>query len=660
MRLVFTALFATVIVPALAAEPFAARDWRFRQELPVAQAALVKVALPIETLDAARPDLADLRIIGPNGIETPFAIDRARPAMPHRRAAEKLTTSVEDAAMVFVLKTGTDERVTALEIDAGQQSFLTRATVEASNDGQEWRLLGRNLPVYDRGGQLRALWLNLPPNIYPYLRVSLDRLGDRHIALQRISLVTESVPTEEPELIAVRVVARDEIPGETRLTLALPGANLWIATLQLTTPEPVFSRPARLAYRVFENEAIREINLAETSMVRAKPIDQSGSGDIAMVVNRIAPLRELTLVVENGDSPPLVLSEISARRLPVYAVFYAATEGSHRIYVGNPKALPPRYDVGTLDAGSPTWSPLRLSPAPLDPNPEFRPSEPLPEIPALGAALDVAPWAYRKSARIGAGGVQQLELDPAVLGHAQPELGDLRLMSDGRQVPFIMERTGLTRPLAVQVTSVPDPKQLRLSRWRLTLPQTRLPLTRLTAAVSTPVFQRDMRLFEKVEDQRGYVAQRWLGQASWSQTPERRTAAFGILVNQILETDTLWIETDNADNPPIALGEVRAHYGVTRLLFKATDSTPMFLYYGNPQAAMPRYDLSLVGSQLLSADKGTPSLGMEESLKAPSLAATMALAGRSGLLFWGVLALVVVLLLLVIARLLPKASLPPK
>jgi hypothetical protein len=58
---------------------------------------------------------------------------------------------------------------------------------------------------------------------------------------------------------------------------------------------------------------------------------------------------------------------------------------------------------------------------------------------------------------------------------------------------------------------------------------------------------------------------------------------------------------------------------------------------------------------LLAADKAAPGLGAEEALKGQSLADTIALAGRSGVLFWGMLALVVIVLLVVIARLLPKA-----
>ncbi len=655
-RLPPAALIACAVAAgALRAEPYAARQWRFQQDLIVGQPGLVRVALPVETLDAARADLADLRLLDPAGIEQAFALVRTeRPAF-RVVPPESLSGSVEDAATVFVLKTGTAGEIAALEIDAGQQSFLTRALVEAADDGRVWRTLGRNLPVYDRGGQVRALHLDIPPGAYPYLRLTLDRLGGVHVALRGVSLLVRSAELEEPVRVPAGVAARSELPGETRLTLDLPGANLRLSTLELTTPEPVFNRPARLVYRAFTGDSIQEVALWTGAVTRN---GSAGGSRVIVPVEQNAPQRRLTLIVDNGDSPPLALTAVAAWRRPVEAIFPAASAGRYLLAVGNPQAVAPRYDVAALAAGTAPTQAVRLTAGPLRPNPGYQPGEPLPEIAALGTPLAVEPWAWRRPVRLDRPGVQQLELPAGVLARAQRGLGDLRLLGGGRQVPFVIERTSLTHPLAVDAVSVPDPKQPGLSRWRLVLPEPRLPLRRLTATVSTPLFRRDLRLLEDVEDERGQVTRRWLGQAVWNQTPNRRAAAFALVLSQTPETSTLWLETDDGDNPPIALAGVQVHHDVTRMLFKAPANLPLFLYYGNPRAAAPSYDLALVGEQLLAADKAGAELGAEEALKGASLAGTVALAGRSGLLFWGILGLVVIVLLVVIVRLLPKAP-PP-
>ena len=648
-------LVAASLTLALRAEPLATAEQRYRQDLPVDHPGPVQVALPVETLDAACPDLADLRLADPAGNELPYALERPEPATWRLRQPELQTDTIEDQAMVFVVKTGTEDKISGLEIDAGEQSFLTRALVEASEDGREWRLLGRNLPLYDRGGQLRALRLSFPTGSYPYLRLTLDRLGGRHVVLRRLSLITQPVQVDELEPVAVRIVAREESAGETRLTLALPGANLRLATLQLTTPEPVFSRRARLIHRAFAGDSIREIVVAQQTIARPGSPELADAGSLELSIERAVPARELILVIDNGDSPPLALPAVAARRRPVYAVFFATTPGGHMLFIGHPRATAPRYDVGALAA---ELHPVRVAPGPLQPNPNFHPGEPWPEIPALGTPLDPAPWSCRKLVQVSAPGVQQLELDPAVLARARSDFADLRLISEGRQVPYVVENTSLTRSLEVTATATPDPKRLRFSRWRLALAQPRLPLTRITAAIPSPLFRRTMHLYEDLEDDRGYVTCRFLGEADWSRTPAQRAETFALNLNARPDTAALWLETDNGDNPPVTLDRVTAAYTVTRLVFKAAGDPPLYLYYGSAEATAPRYDLSLFGPQLLAADKSRSALGPEETLKGPSMAETAALAGKGGYLFWGMLGLVVIVLLVVIARLLPKTTAP--
>ena len=90
---------------------------------------------------------------------------------------------------------------------------------------------------------------------------------------------------------------------------------------------------------------------------------------------------------------------------------------------------------------------------------------------------------------------------------------------------------------------------------------------------------------------------------------------------------------------------------------KPNRTTKLFLYYGNPRVPPPSYDLSLVAGQLLAADKTIASLVREEQLKKSSWRETQ-VPGQGGVLFWGILAVVVVVLLVIISRLLPKSQ-PP-
>jgi hypothetical protein len=300
---------------------------------------------------------------------------------------------------------------------------------------------------------------------------------------------------------------------------------------------------------------------------------------------------------------------------------------------------------------------VALKPSSLAETPGYKTPEALAALTFTGAGIDLAGWNFFKPVQLASAGVQQLELDMDVLAHATADFRDLRLVRDGKQLPFLVERPSILRVLALNGTAAVDPKRPDLSRWQIKLPQAGIPVARLVCVSPSPLFRRDMRLWEEITDERGGKYSSELGRAAWQQTPERANREFAIQFDRTPATDTLFLETENGDNPPIELREFRSYYPVTRLVFKAAPDAqqPLRLYYGNRDASAPQYDLSLVAGQILRAEKTSASLGGEERADGKSGKSAVAEpTERGGLIFWGVLAVVVVALLALIARLLPK------
>jgi hypothetical protein len=349
---------------------------------------------------------------------------------------------------------------------------------------------------------------------------------------------------------------------------------------------------------------------------------------------------------------------VRVERRPVYLVFLARQAGAYHLLSGNSQCAAPRYDLAALDMNLKS---LAVAPVKLPPpanNPDYRPPEVLPGIEATGATLDVTAWKFRKPVKLTRAGAQQLELAPDVLAHAQPGFQDLRLLRGSNQAPYILERTSISRSLTPAVTVTNDAKDPKLSRWIIKLPQSRLPVTRLSCATRTALFQREVTLFEELADERGEKYRHNLGGASWVQKPDRKSREFFLTLDSPPQSDTLFLETHNGDNPPITLEKFQFFYPVTRVLFKAGPDDGLFLYYGNPRVTSPSYDLSLVAGQLLSADKVIASPGTEQQLLKSSWR-EHEIPGQGGVVFWGILALVVVVLLVIISRLLPKSPPPP-
>ncbi len=341
-------------------------------------------------------------------------------------------------------------------------------------------------------------------------------------------------------------------------------------------------------------------------------------------------------------------------------VFLAQQAGPYQVVTGNTRCAAPRYDLtglrGTL-ASAPSVPIAAVSLSPMVANPAYHPAESLPEIQDLGTALDTAEWGYRKAVKLTRAGVQQLDLDLDVLARADESFRDLRLLRDGKQRPYILERTSISRKLLPEISSANDPKRPTVSRWKIKLPRTNLPITRLTAVSTGPLFRRQVTLYEQPADERGEKYDRQLGQVNWVRTPPATKAPLELIVGARPMTDTLILETDNGDNPPIELANFQFFYPVTRVLFKAPPEPSTYLYYGNRDAAFPQYDLDLVAPRLLAEEKSVASLSAEETLKKSGVGEVFRSSGTKSIIFWVALTVVVLVLLVVIAKLLPKA--PP-
>lgn len=272
-----------------------------------------------------------------------------------------------------------------------------------------------------------------------------------------------------------------------------------------------------------------------------------------------------------------------------------------------------------------------------------------------GAPLDASAWKFRRVVTPGAHRVQELELDLAVLAHAKPDLGDLRLLHDGRQVPYLVERTNLHRTFAAVISPQDDPKEPRLSRWKLELPLSRVPVNQLSLKSDSALFSRVFQIYELLTNDRGETWRRALASPiRWNVTPDQHNRTLIVPLQATPESTTLYLETDNGDNPPIQLRQAQFEHAVVRLFFRAEGGV-LQLCYGNPAAIPPNYDLRLVAEQVIADEASRAELAAEES----TAGSTLDLSGvKGGIVLWGSLALVVVVLLVAIARLLPKS--PPR
>jgi hypothetical protein len=657
MKRGFASLLIAALLCAASLAAMTVSEWRFSQAIDVPAVGLIRVKMPAETLDAARPDLADVRIADSAGREVPYLIDRPMPRRESALRSKELRTALEPTATRITLTTGTRSvlKGVTFETPPGVE-FIKAVGVEGSHNGATWLPLATDKPIFRMADGAANLSVSFSEGVWEFLRLTIDNRRTAAVPFTGVLLqVAETSAPAEPFPLTVKT--RDESSGVTRLSVDLGAMNLTVASLDIETTDPLFVRPVTIAVPELANDNISEQSLRSGSIYR---VDFNGrvESQVEIPIDTQIQGRELIVFINNGDSPPLVNNGLHGTRRVTNLVFFAREAGRYQLLSGNSQWAAPRYDLSELGDQLKSAGAVEVRPGPLMANADYKQPDNLAAFPLTGAKIDVGAWKFRKPIQISKPGAQQIELDADVLVRAAPDQRDLRIVVEDRQLPFLLERPSIARSLPLASGTTDDPKKPTFSRWSLKLSQAGIPITRIACVADSALFERDVRLSEEVADDRGDKFPRELGRATWKKVPGETTQEFAIHLNVAPRSDTLFLETDNGDNAAIKLHDFRGHYPVSRVVFKmASDSTqPIWIYYGNPDAASPRYDVRLIADQLFRAERAPAALGRQENMHSKTERIIRTLSGSSLYIFWGVLAIVVIALLLLISRLLPKTA----
>src|ERR1700688_2522405 len=98
-------------------------DWQRDQSFDVSTTGLVKMSLPVETLDAARSALEDLRLYDAAAHEVPYVIERPTPVPQVEQEAKSVQVSLSGNTTVITLETGVAQPLDAVRLESPATDF---------------------------------------------------------------------------------------------------------------------------------------------------------------------------------------------------------------------------------------------------------------------------------------------------------------------------------------------------------------------------------------------------------------------------------------------------------------------------------------------------------------------------------------------------------
>jgi len=599
-----------------------------------------RLQVDLALLGASRAGLADLRLQDAAGREVPYVLVPPRDAAPWVRA-RLLPLTPGKTSSGLELDLGRAMGTARLRLEGLRPPFLKRFRLEGSGDRQRWTELVAQGTLFDLPGEgLRLLTADFPEGEYRYLRLVWDDRSSAPLAPPRGAAAQASAGAPGPVLAGLAFQPRPGEPGVSRFALRLPGPGLPIRALVLDVAGagPVL-RPATVIESRLQGGGLAPRVLGTAQLKRAQRGDATAA-DLRVPME--APEgTEVELRVEDGSNPALVLDGVRAELEPQpWIYFEAAGPGPLTALCGDPGLGRPHYDLEALRdqlvparAAAARWGPESALPAGA------------PAVPAgldlgPGSAMEASGFRFRRPVPQGPPGLTALALDAHVLAHS-PGLGDLRLLDrDRRQIPYLLERRD--EPLSLELALGQGQAKGRSSLYALALPEAGLPEGRLVLETGARVFTR--RVLVRAEAAEGEAP--LLAAGSWLHQDPGTPAPPLALSLPALRGSRLMLEVEEGDNQALPLSRARLLLPGWRLRFFQPQG-PLELCYGQ-DLAPPQYDLALLAGRLRDAPAREVALDGAGGAPAPDRTPAMTL------MFWGVLALAVVGLLALLARLLKR------
>jgi hypothetical protein len=402
-----------------------------------------------------------------------------------------------------------------------------------------WRLADTSssaIPMPPRTGRFRALIDPLGAELTGELRFDGVR-GATALAEERIELpVTATLVMEN---------------GWVRYDVPLP-RPLPVRHVELAPTEPLFDRQASAGpppYRDAPDQVAPEHTPWNTRQIQRLNLGGARLESVRVPVEgQVGEL--LCIWVEASGRPPLEIPTVTVVLPRVELLVQDAGPGPFTLLAGAPMGTNWASDLQMAAAELDRLASSSVEPGPAQPNPAYVTPEDRGGLLEPSAVLDPGKFSVRWPI-LGPPGLVRVALPTEVLTTARPDLGDLRVVDDqNRQLPYLLRTDGVQHDLGA--LPMKRTERGRTSVIELTLPTSNLLIGTVTLTTSAPLFERQIRVSQP---DRGKLVP--LRAFTW--TGGDRPAKVTLDVNHRLG-DTLVVEIENGDDPPLPIETVSASW----------------------------------------------------------------------------------------------------
>lgn len=335
----------SVAVQAAEVDP----SWKWQREIVADHTTeFNRFEIPAEIYKKTQMGLGDLRIVDEKGTGVPYLLESNRFTEATVEEAFQFYPVGEfkkRADTVFDFQgqapEGTDLLVNQLRADSAYEGdFFKYVELYGSHDGKHWEGLGTQSLYRIEGKDQNTFDLGPAQKFTAYRIVILDNgEGVRLSGLSGILINVSETQVTHQRVFTAAQFQRQEVNTATEIRLQQVG-NLPANAVSMEATG-LFHRPCRILSgdnpadgAVFGSGYLFQSTLKGTEPLR---------NQLAMEIYQ--PVDTLTLVIENGDNPPLDIQSVTLDYVADSVVFQTAPGKIYALQYGSPTAPKPQYDL---------------------------------------------------------------------------------------------------------------------------------------------------------------------------------------------------------------------------------------------------------------------------------------------------------------------------
>jgi hypothetical protein len=365
-------LVIVVLLVVLASNVFALdlTKWQYKAEVTVEDGTgeYGRLILTPGIYDAARLDLADIRLIDAGGEQVPYVL--AKPgditeSIEYSPALINRSTNMEGSAMV-TLDFGKQVVKNSIEVETGGNNFRRAVKIEGSNDNAEFFTVVEEAYVFAIDYNTRFEQVDLPANDYRYLRITVKPMATEEkspvIDHVKAHKVEKKFAQRRPvEMLQVEH-SENEKSKSSIYIYDLAYCHLPVSEIELGVADNAFYRCVTVDGR---DASTRKVKVdSEDNRQRFKEVEVRWERIISDTIYRYTDAdgkkreklilripssrrvyRYLKIAVRNYDDRPLTVNSASAKMIAENIVFAAQDDVASALYVGAKSATKPQYDL---------------------------------------------------------------------------------------------------------------------------------------------------------------------------------------------------------------------------------------------------------------------------------------------------------------------------